>query len=222
MEAVTEPGPHYFEGTRSDLLDWLGGRCNRVLEIGCGRGGNADWFRQHGATWIAGIDLDRRSAEQAATRFDSVLVGDVSDLLDELDDRFDLIVCADVLEHLADPWAVVGRLRELAAPGGRIVASIPNVRFYRALWEIAFGHGFRYAPEGIFDRTHLRFFTSATIRALLQQGGWEVRRLEPSTSRRRHLRAAIEMMTGKRSREWLTYQWFAEGRAASEVSATKS
>jgi 2-polyprenyl-3-methyl-5-hydroxy-6-metoxy-1,4-benzoquinol methylase len=216
------PGHRYFDGSRSDLLDWLGGRYARVLEIGCGRGGNAVWFRQHGASWITGIDLDGPSAQQAATRFDSVLVGDVGDLLDEIDDRFDLIVCADVLEHLHDPWTVVSRLRELATPGGTIVASIPNVRFYRALWKIAVGQGFWYEPEGIFDRTHLRFFTGATIRDLIHQGGWSVRRLEPSPSRRRHLRTVVEIMTARRSREWLTYQWFVEGRATDDVTATRS
>jgi 2-polyprenyl-3-methyl-5-hydroxy-6-metoxy-1,4-benzoquinol methylase len=125
--------------------------------------------------------------------------------------------CADVLEHLVDPWTVVSRLRELASPGGTLVASIPNIRFYRAIWEIALGHGFRYQPEGTFDRTHLRFFTGATIRDLLDQSGWRVRRLEPSPSRRLHgIRSALDIITARRSREWLTYQWFVEGRAAGE------
>lgn len=217
------PGPRYFDGARSDLLDWLGGRYGRVLEVGCGRGGNVTWFRQHGATWITGIDLDGPSAEQAATRFDGVLIGDVAELLDQLYEPFDLIVCADVLEHLQDPWSVVTRLRRLATPSGKIVVSIPNIRFYRALWEIAFGHGFRYEAEGIFDRTHIRFFTSATIRDLMHQGGWTVRRMEPSPSRRlRRVRTALEVVTRRRSREWLTYQWFVEGHAADELGETRS
>lgn len=211
------PGSRYFDGSRPELLDWIGGRYGRVLEIGCGRGGNAAWFREHGAAWITGIDLDEQSARQAATKFDSVLIGDVGDRLGDLDDQFDLIVCADVLEHLTDPWTVVSRLRALAAPGGTIVASIPNIRFYRALWEITLGHGFRYEPEGIFDRTHLRFFTSATIRDLMEDGGWTVVRLEPSPSRRKRLRAVAELLSARRSREWLTYQWFVVGRADGDV-----
>lgn len=209
------PGTRYFDGSRTDLLDWLGGRYSRVLEIGCGRGGNAAWFRDHGATHITGVDLDEPSARQAATRFDRVLVGDVARLLDELDaddERYDLIVCGDVLEHLVDPWVVVARLHRLAAPGGTMVASIPNIRFYRALWQIALGAGFKYEAEGILDRTHLRFFTSATIRQLMSQGGWSVRRLSPSPSRRPQLRRIIDIITGQRSREWLTYQWFVEAR----------
>jgi SAM-dependent methyltransferase len=209
-----EPSAIYFDGTRFDLLDWLGGRYPKVLEIGCGRGGNAAWFRKHGATKITGIELDEESAREASRRFDSVLVGDVALRLRDVEDEFDLIVCADVLEHLIDPWTVVRELRRVACPGATFVASIPNIRFYRALWEIGMGGGFRYQPEGILDQTHLRFFTSATIRDLVGENGWIVRRLEPSPSRRRRrLRVALDIVTGRRSREWLTYQWFVEGRA---------
>jgi SAM-dependent methyltransferase len=216
------PQPRYFDGTRSDLLDWLGGRYPSVLEIGCGRGGNADWFRRHGADRIVGIELDSPSAEVAKTRFDLVMVGDVNDRIGDLDSPFDLIVCADVLEHLEDPWAVVTRLRTVAAPGATIVASIPNIRFYRALLEIAFGRGFRYESEGIFDRTHLRFFTRRTIQDLMVQGGWTVERLEPSATRRfGSLRRGLDGLTARRLREWSTYQWYVEARASRDATPAR-
>ena len=67
------------------------------------------------------------------------------------------MVCADVLEYLVDPWTTVSRRRELASPGGAIVASIPTIRSHGALLQIAVGRGFEYESEGIFDRTNLRF-----------------------------------------------------------------
>jgi SAM-dependent methyltransferase len=105
-----------------------------------------------------------------------VLAEDVETALGKLDESFDLVVCADVLEHLVDPWETVRRLRSVAAPGGTPVMSVPNIRFYRALWKIGFGDGFRYETDGIFDVTHLRFFTRSTIESMVQDADWTLTR----------------------------------------------
>lgn len=214
MTSFATPGDRYFDGARPDLLEWLGGRYERILEIGPGRGGNADWLRSHGAERIVGIELHEPSAEVAWRAFDEVLVGDATRLVETLDEQFDLIICADVIEHLVDPWAFLRRLRILADSGSALVVSIPNIRFYRALWQIAVGAGFRYESEGTFDRTHLRFFTAGPLREMLIDTGWLVARMEASPARRfRRLRGAARAIGGPLVREWRTYQWFIEARA---------
>jgi tetratricopeptide (TPR) repeat protein len=85
---------------------------------------------------------------------------------------FDCVICADVLEHLRDPWAFLARVRPLLAPQGLLLASIPNVQFVQVLWELAQGR-WTYQPAGILDRTHLRFFTRREFRRALRAAGFQ-------------------------------------------------
>lgn len=98
----------------------------------------------------------------------------------EPDHSFDCILFADVLEHLADPGAVLRRSRQLLAPGGYVVASIPNVAHYSAVLALL-RQDWPQEDGGLFDRTHLRFFTRATIRTLFSEAGFRITRL-----RRKH------------------------------------
>jgi hypothetical protein len=87
--------------------------------------------------------------------------------------------------------------------------SIPNIRFIRALWEIAVGRGFRYSDQGTFDRTHLRFFTRDGVDRLLRDGGWRPERWGYSKSpRATRIRDLLWRLTRTRSGEYLAYQWF--------------
>jgi 2-polyprenyl-3-methyl-5-hydroxy-6-metoxy-1,4-benzoquinol methylase len=196
----------YFAGDRRDLLDWLGGHHERVLEIGCGAGGNSVWLRQHGAKRIVGIELDAASAEAARSVFDNIILGRVEDVVASVTESFDLVVCADVLEHLPDPVSVLASLAARLDTGGVLIASIPNIRHYRALARIAFGRGFSGDPEGVFDRTHLRFFTRANIREMLVASGLEPARWGTSPARR--LRRIRGLLSRRFLAEYLTYQWF--------------
>ncbi|HEY5799629.1 MAG TPA: methyltransferase domain-containing protein, partial [Burkholderiaceae bacterium] len=86
----------------------------------------------------------------------------------------------DVLEHLTDPWRAMEQLAALLKPGGRLIASIPNVRNWRAVFPLLFAGRWTYAPAGILDRTHLRFFTRSSAIALATGPGLKlaaVRRL---------------------------------------------
>jgi GT2 family glycosyltransferase len=87
--------------------------------------------------------------------------------------RFDAIVCADVLEHLRDPGRFLGRARGWLAPGGRLIASIPNVRHHSVLRGLLEGD-WTYEPAGLLDRDHLRFFTRREIEKLFYRAGFTV------------------------------------------------
>lgn len=199
----------YYGGRRTHFLEWLGGRHERVLEVGCGSGGNATWLREHGARRIVGVEPDQPSALQARSTFDRVYDRPIEAALDDLDEEFDLILCLDVLEHLVDPWSVVARLRSLCRPRGVLAASVPNVRHFLSLYRIAFGAGFRYESSGVFDSTHLRFFTRSTIRSLLVGAGWRPQRWGSAPSARLTTPARVlATLSGGRSDEWLVEQWY--------------
>lgn len=202
LELAEKKPPDYFVGDRSAFLEWVGGRYRRVLEIGCGAGGNADWYRRNGAESISGIEISPGAAAIAAERFDRVVLGPVETQLDAVDGPFDLIVCGDVLEHLIDPWAIVARLRGLSHRDTVLAISIPNIRYYRAMAKIAFGQGFEYEPSGIFDSTHLRFFTKRNVEDLLTSSGWAPTRWGPDARRGKLLR----WVTRGAWYEWRTVQ----------------
>jgi SAM-dependent methyltransferase len=102
---------------------------------------------------------------------------DVAGLAGELNEQFERIVFADLLEHLPDPIPVLAGYRRLLAPGGRLLVSLPNVAAWTVRLELLFGR-FEYAESGILDRTHLRFFTRASGRRTLEAAGYRVLRCD--------------------------------------------
>ena len=93
---------------------------------------------------------------------------------------FSCIVCGDVLEHLRDPRKTLQWLRANLAPGGRLVASLPNSGHWYFRWTVLRGR-FPADDRGLFDRTHLHFYTWDGWRALLQSAGFEIAAVAPTT-----------------------------------------
>lgn len=219
IDAALLKSAHYYETASLDLVRWLGGQCGRVLDVGCGPGDDASWLRQHGAVEITGIEPDPRAAALASERYDHVIVSTIEEALPSLTERFDLVICSDVLEHLVDPWMVLRALRGALVDDGRLAVGIPNIRYYRSLFRIAFGAGFRPEEWGTFDSTHLRFFTRGNLRDLLLSTGWHpVRWGYPRYSRLGHIRSVLGKATLGLTDEWLASKWLVEARLANAKS----
>ena len=130
------------------------------------------------------------SGMQESGEIDRFVIADIElQSLDFVPESFDVIICGDVLEHLRDPWGVLAYLKRFLKPGGRFVISLPNIRYWRALGRIILGD-FRYAPLGVLDRTHLRFFCRKNMLDLIRSTHLEVRHVEPSFKRQRKRRTA--------------------------------
>jgi 2-polyprenyl-3-methyl-5-hydroxy-6-metoxy-1,4-benzoquinol methylase/glycosyltransferase involved in cell wall biosynthesis len=144
-----------------------------VLDVGCSTGSFAVALKRKGCR-VTGIEINPRAAEVAQSRCDAVHVGDVASVLASgvlPEGAFDVVVAADVLEHLVDPWSVVRALRRLVRPGGVMLASLPNVTHASVVLELCRGR-FPTGPEGLLDDTHLRFFGEASAVALFTQTGY--------------------------------------------------
>ena len=167
---------NYFAFVRRDIEPLLPRRAGRVLEVGCGGGGTLAWIKESGrARWVVGIELFADAAAVARTKLDELYEGDVDQHIGELTPgSFDLILCLDVLEHLVDPWATLKRLQSLLRPGGKLIASLPNIRHYSVILPLLLTGKWRYETAGIMDRTHLRFFSRETAIDLLQQAGLQL------------------------------------------------
>ena len=87
---------------------------------------------------------------------------------------YDVIVFNDVLEHMVDPSAALRASRDLLAPNGSVIASIPNFRNWRTLNTILREGTFAYEDSGVLDRTHLRFFCKRDIIELFIDSGFDV------------------------------------------------
>ena len=148
-----------------------------VLDLGSGAGLFARRVRPV-CRYLAGVELDPEAAKEGAPFFDEAVTGDLLDgVTRPWREPFDVIVAGDVLEHLPRPEVLLGSLKRLLKPDGVLLLSLPNVANITVRLGLLFGR-FRYAPRGILDRTHLRFFTRRTGRALLEENGYRVLRID--------------------------------------------
>jgi len=170
-----------YTGLRDDIANLIPRDSKKILDIGCCVGTLGESIKQRNEAEVIGVEIDVEMAKIAKERLDRVIVGDIEgiDLGDYLSlDYFDCIIFADILEHLKDPWSVLRKSVKFLADEGIIVASIPNVRHYTTILNLAFKGYWPYRERGIHDRTHLRFFTLKNIKEMFQSAGLKITRVE--------------------------------------------
>lgn len=171
-----------YETDRPDVQAHVPAGARSVLELGCAAGALGAALKARGGVTVVGVELDPAYAAVAAGRLDRVVVADAESFLAgdaPPEAPFDVLVCADVLEHLADPWAALERAVALLRPGGTAIVSLPNVLFWAALLRLVRERRWPREDEGIFDRTHLRWFSGDDAVALLRGAGLRGVRVEP-------------------------------------------
>ncbi len=204
----------YHSAERRDVAPFLKPQ-SRVLEVGCGTGATLRYLRQQGlCSWAGGVEFVPAAAEQARQVADRVWQGDVESLdLDIAAGSLDAVLCLDVLEHLVDPWQTAARLATLLAPGGVLVASLPNIRNHRILADLIFRGVWEYRDNGILDRTHLRFFTRRSAVALVAGAGLTVERVNPlARIKPWTLKWLLTRLSGGRMLEFYATQFVVCGR----------
>jgi methionine biosynthesis protein MetW len=149
----------------------------RVLDIGCGTGAMALYVSRGRNVEIVGIEPDRDRAVLARERGFEVIDGLATReaLADKGD--FDVVMLADVLEHVPSPDQLLRIATEKLKPDGRVIASIPNVAHWTVRRDLLRGK-FDYKDSGIMDATHLRWFTRHTVRTLFEHCGLELISME--------------------------------------------
>ena len=171
----SQPAFYYEEG-RDEMADYVPSSTKRLLDVGCGQGKfSMNLLRDNGEMEIWGIEPFEDAAKVAQQRLAKVINTTVEDSLPSLPERFfDCVVFNDSLEHLADPWAVLGQLKAKLSPEATIVASIPNIRYFHVIKQLLQEADFEYAPYGVLDKTHLRFFTKKSMQRLFTESGYRV------------------------------------------------
>ena len=213
-----------YTSARPDVLALIPAEAIAVLDVGCSTGalGAAVKARKPMAR-VVGIELDEAMAAQAITVLDEVLVVSLEQV--ELPPGpFDCIVCADVLEHVVDPWGELRRLAERLDSEGKVVISIPNIGhldtfvnvFVRGVWP--------YRTRGIHDATHLRFFARRNVDALLAEAGLELVQLRRNFrifERPNRLNRLAPLLALPGLRSLLTFQFLIVARKANAPAVVR-
>ncbi len=175
-------GRHYFEkfndpaSSHSLILERLGREGlagKRVLELGVGDASLTKRMAEMGAL-VDGVEIDSRAAGLAGPFCKNVYVGDLDAIETILPDaEYDIVVAADVLEHVKDPEFVLSKLKKYLKRGGPLVVSLPNVANFYVRFSLLIGR-FPYYRKGLLDRTHLHFFTLRSAERMLWKTGWLV------------------------------------------------
>jgi methionine biosynthesis protein MetW len=168
---------HGLSGSHRLLLEAVP-RGARTLDVGCAGGYLAVALRDERGADVVGLEADAAAVSTARSRGVEVLEGSAEDpgVHARLAERgpFDAIVCGDVLEHLVAPEEALRALARLLRPGGVAVVSVPNIAHWTARREVLRGR-FPRTDHGLFDRTHLRWFTRSSAHALVSGAGLQLR-----------------------------------------------
>ncbi len=149
----------------------------RVLDVGCGTGVVSALLKELSGCDIIGIEPEPARAAIARSRGLKVIEGYLTESMASELGRFDAIIFADVLEHLAEPAALLTCAAGFLAPNGFIMASVPNAAHWTLRWDLMRGR-FNYEDCGIMDATHLRWFTHASLQRFFERLGFEVLSLD--------------------------------------------
>lgn len=188
--------PIYPDLPNPDLLDRIPPDAGTVLDVGCGCGalGEAYLGRNPRCRYL-GIESDPERAETAAHRLSEVACVDVEATpLPFGEGPFDCIIYGDSLEHLRDPWDILIRHAAVLSENGVILICMPNAEHWSFAERLLSGR-FDYEPSGLFDRTHLRWFTRDSMQRALEAAPLSVVDVAPRIFAPERGEAFIQAMT---------------------------
>lgn len=166
--AATEGRHWWFTGRRailSSLIARLGlHEKSRILELGCGTGGNLDMLARFGEVAAMETDDTARAIalEKTGARFE-IRPGRCPDRIPFAGQRFDLVCMFDVLEHIEEDVATLAALRELLAPGGRALITVPAYRWMWSKHDEFLHHKRRYTAAELEKKARAAGLAVATL-----------------------------------------------------------
>ncbi|MDB5454230.1 MAG: hypothetical protein JWO33_2808 [Caulobacteraceae bacterium] len=164
----------YFAQARPEMLAFVPADTRRLLDIGCSEGGFGALVKERLPDCeVWGVEPSAAAAK-AANRLDRVIARPIEGLAELPTHHFDVVTMNDVLEHLPYSEPALEIVKRVLKPGGRLVLSLPNVRYFINVRDLVLHKDWAYQDFGILDRTHLRFFTQKSAVRLLVENGFAV------------------------------------------------
>jgi 2-polyprenyl-3-methyl-5-hydroxy-6-metoxy-1,4-benzoquinol methylase len=174
---------NYYSQERKDIIQLIDQKDLTILEIGAAQCDTLVYLKEQGiAKEIHAVELmEIPNSNQQNKMLNSIFIGKIEDWnCDHLHGKFDRIILADVLEHLYDPWSILNKLYCLLNSNGKIIVSIPNIRYLDSFINIILKGSFPYENDGLFDKTHIRFFCKKNMIELFKSTGYHIEKSYPS------------------------------------------
>jgi 2-polyprenyl-3-methyl-5-hydroxy-6-metoxy-1,4-benzoquinol methylase len=171
---------NYFDNVNPTILQLIDGSMLKICEFGCGGGALAAAIRAKNpdSIYYVGLELDEAALQRAKPFLDLAIQCNLdlipswksNDVISQSlpDDYFDCVIFGDVLEHLHEPESVLRQAVSKLKPGGAAIVCIPNVQHWSVFANLVLG-SWPQMDSGIFDRTHIRWFTLRDMVSLLNK-----------------------------------------------------
>lgn len=151
------------------------------MDVGCSTGALGAAFRELKHCKVVGIDIDPSDIKQAQKNLDRALIMDVNDPKLQSLGKFDSIIFADVLEHLADPRATLRNIKRMLSKKGKVIFSLPHMAHMSVRLDLLSGV-FPYKNVGLLDKTHLHFYDRREVESIFLDAGYSIERMNPVLS----------------------------------------
>jgi len=169
----------YFEDLNLGLTKYTPKK-KLILDVACGQGTLGEYYRKKGNV-VWGIDWSKDTIEVNNQRLDKYINEDITNfekVRKSLGKRkFDVIVFADVLEHIYDPIGTLKFYLDFLKPDGKIYISVPNFVVFNTRLQLLFGN-FNYWLAGTQEKTHVRIFTQNNLKKLVKESGLQLEKLD--------------------------------------------
>ena len=161
-----------------DFQILLSGNNKKVLELGTATGYISKILKKQGCH-VTGIEINQEWAKEASQYVDRMIIGNIEDLSYDNEfnnEKFDVILVGDVLEHLKDPVKILEHFHSLLNENGYLICSIPNISYAPIRLKLLNGE-LLYQSTGTLDESHLHFYTLENILLMLDKANFRITKL---------------------------------------------
>lgn len=164
----------YNNTGNAEVLKLVGNTGRVVLDIGCGAGDNANALKRMGKE-VDGVSISTTEISIAEKYLRNAYVYNLENGLPPNipDNTYDVVICSHVLEHIGFPQSLMKDLKRVLKPSGILIVALPNVFYYRFRLQLLLGE-FKTADSGIWDYTHLRWYSFRSAGKLLMDHNFEI------------------------------------------------
>lgn len=170
----------YYNRENANIISEVHTGPNVILDLGCAAGALGRKLRElNKVSQIIGIEIFDSAAQKASEYYDEVYCEDIENVNLQYESYFDYIICGDILEHLRNPWKILDQIHYWLKDSGTVIVIIPNIRYWKIIYDLALKGEWEYVDAGIMDHTHLRFFTRYSFRKALIEHNFIIKKEEP-------------------------------------------
>lgn len=148
-----------------------------ILDIGCSSGNLGEFLASNKKCVVDGVEPDAKDARVASGKLRKVWNADIETAVKEIDQRYDVLIFADVLEHLLYPDEVLKITKGLLKPKGRVVFSVPNMAHVSVRLALL-GGNWQYTETGLLDKTHLHYWDIDTVKDVFKSADMNLVKLD--------------------------------------------